>query len=112
MKKEVVLITGGTGLIGAVLQGLLLEAGYEVILLSRNTKKENSFLWDVEKNFIDKQAILKCDHFIHLAGAGIADKPWTEERKKEIKESIVADLTARGLKDPMIRLKALEKMLK
>lgn len=28
----------------------------------------------------------------------------------EIKESIVADLTARGLKDPMIRLKALEKI--
>ena len=90
MKKEVVLITGGTGLIGAVLQGVLLEAGYEVILLSRNTKKENSFLWDVEKNFIDKQAILKCDHLIHLAGAGIADKPWTEERKQEIIDSRVA----------------------
>ena len=93
MKKEVVLITGGTGLIGSVLQAILLEAGYEVILLSRNVKNENSYLWDVEKNFIDKQAILKTDHLIHLAGAGIADKPWTDERKKEIIDSRV-DTTA------------------
>ena len=83
------LITGGTGLIGSVLQTILLDAGYEVILLSRNAKNENSYLWDVEKNFIDKQAILKADHLIHLAGAGIADKPWTEARKKEIIDSRV-----------------------
>jgi uncharacterized protein (TIGR01777 family) len=89
MKKEVVLITGGTGLIGSVLQTILLDAGYEVILLSRNAKNENSYLWDVEKNFIDKQAILKTDHLIHLAGAGIADKRWTEARKKEIIDSRV-----------------------
>ena len=89
MKKEVVLITGGTGLIGSVLQTILLDADYEVILLSRNAKNKNSYLWDVEKNFIDKQAILKADHLIHLAGAGIADKPWTEARKKEIIDSRV-----------------------
>lgn len=89
MEKEVVLITGGTGLIGAILQTILLDAGYEVILLSRTIKSENSYLWDIEKNFIDKQAILKTDHLIHLAGAGIADKPWTEERKKEIIDSRV-----------------------
>jgi uncharacterized protein (TIGR01777 family) len=89
MEKEVVLITGGTGLIGSVLQAILGDAGYEVILLSRNVKSKNSYLWDVEKNFIDKQAILKADHLIHLAGAGIADKPWTDERKKEIIDSRV-----------------------
>jgi hypothetical protein len=93
MEKEVVLITGGTGLIGSVLQAILVEAGYEVILLSRNVKGKNSFLWDVEKNFIDKQAILKTDHLIHLAGAGIADKPWTDERKKEIIDSRVDTTT-------------------
>ena len=40
MEKEVVLITGGTGLIGTVLQTILGEAGYEVILLSRNVKSK------------------------------------------------------------------------
>jgi hypothetical protein len=93
MSKEVVLVTGGTGLIGTVLQSMLIEAGYEVILLSRNKKDEHSFLWDIEKNFIDKQAILKTHHLIHLAGAGIADKPWTEARKKEIVDSRI-DSTA------------------
>ena len=89
MEKEVVLITGGSGLVGSVLQQTLEQAGYEVILLSRNVKNEHSFLWDIEKNFIDKKAILKCDHLIHLAGAGIADKPWTDARKKEIIDSRV-----------------------
>jgi uncharacterized protein (TIGR01777 family) len=89
MNKEVVLITGGTGLIGSVLNSILTDAGFEVILLSRNVKSENSYLWDINKNFIDKQAILKADHLIHLAGAGIAYKPWTEKRKKEIIDSRV-----------------------
>ncbi len=89
MAKEVVLITGGTGLVGVTLQPMLEEAGYEVILLSRNVKNEHSFLWDIEKNFVDKEAILKCDHLVHLAGAGIADKPWSKARKKEILNSRV-----------------------
>jgi uncharacterized protein (TIGR01777 family) len=87
--KEVVLITGGTGLIGSVLQSVLEAAGYEVILLSRTLKNEKSYLWDIEKNFIDKKAILKSNHLIHLAGSSIADKPWTEARKKEIIDSRV-----------------------
>lgn len=89
MKKEVVLITGGSGLIGSVLQQVLTAANYEVILLSRTQKNEHSFLWDVATNFIDKRAITACDHLIHLAGAGIADKPWTEARKQEIIDSRV-----------------------
>jgi NAD dependent epimerase/dehydratase family enzyme len=29
----------------------------------------------------------KADHIIHLAGAGVADKRWTEKRKQEIVNS-------------------------
>jgi uncharacterized protein (TIGR01777 family) len=107
MSKEVVLITGGTGLIGSVLQSMLIDAGYEVILLSRNKKDEHSFLWDIEKNFIDKQAILKSQHLIHLAGAGIADKPWTADRKKEIIDSRVDStaLLVKSFKQNKIELK-------
>jgi uncharacterized protein (TIGR01777 family) len=84
MDKEVVLITGGTGLVGKVLKPMLETAGYQVIMLSRSVKNNQSYLWDIEKNFIDKEAIVKCDHLIHLAGSGIADKSWTDKRKKEI----------------------------
>jgi uncharacterized protein (TIGR01777 family) len=41
----------------------------------------------VDKQTIDEDAIKKADYIIHLAGAGVADKRWTEKRKKEIIES-------------------------
>ncbi len=34
-----------------------------------------------------KKHFQKAKYIIHLAGAGVADKPWTEKRKKEIVES-------------------------
>lgn len=100
MEKEVVLITGGTGLVGKVLSPLLIKNGFEVILLSRNAQGENVFLWDISKNFIDKNAIIKCDHIVHLAGEGIADKHWTAERKKAIIDSRVlsSELLIKSLK--------------
>jgi NAD dependent epimerase/dehydratase family enzyme len=46
MDKEVVLITGGTGLVGKVLKPMLETAGYQVIMLSRSVKNNQSYLWD------------------------------------------------------------------
>jgi len=93
---ETVLITGGTGMIGKALTEALIERGYSVIILTRhlnNKQKTNDKIsyavWDVEKKTIDKDAISKADHIIHLAGAGVADKRWTKERKKEIVDSRV-----------------------
>lgn len=88
MKK--VLITGGTGLVGKRLSELLLEKGYEPVLLSRNPKplsKTKQYRWDIGKNFIEPAAIEEADYIVHLAGEGIADKPWTSARKKQLLES-------------------------
>jgi hypothetical protein len=88
-----VLITGGTGLVGTALTKHLIGKGYQVIILSRkeNQNSPNASItfahWDVEKQIIDNKAIAKADYIIHLAGAGVADKRWTEKRKKEIVES-------------------------
>jgi uncharacterized protein len=87
---ESVLIAGGTGLIGERLAQLLIQEGYKVSLLSR--KKHNHgnisvYVWDVERQSIDENAILRADYIINLAGEGIADGRWTEERKKRIIES-------------------------
>ncbi|HLY72213.1 MAG TPA: TIGR01777 family oxidoreductase [Puia sp.] len=91
-----ILITGGTGSIGRSLSEKLLRKGYEVMVLSRekaslangeSSAKIITARWDIEKQSIDEHAIRNADCIIHLAGANIAKKRWTEKRKKEILES-------------------------
>jgi uncharacterized protein (TIGR01777 family) len=88
-----VIITGGTGLIGTALTGLLISKGYKVVILSRRKHAAignvSYALWDLKTSYIDPEAIKAADHIIHLAGAGVADKWWTEKRKKEIVNSRV-----------------------
>ena len=82
-----VLITGGSGLIGRRLSFLLKSRGYEVRILSRSNNPKNSyktFLWNISEKTINDSAFEDLNHIIHLAGAGIADKRWSEKRKKEI----------------------------
>lgn len=85
MKK--VIITGGTGLVGQRLATLLKHKGFEVNILCRNPKKPNEFKWNIEEGYIDERVFEQTSAIIHLAGAGVADKRWTEARKKEIIES-------------------------
>ena len=84
-----ILITGGTGLVGKRLTAMLKERKHEVRILSRNPKGLNEFKWDVSKSFIDDKALDNINFIIHLAGAGIADKRWSNERKKVIIDSRV-----------------------
>jgi uncharacterized protein len=88
MSKKI-LITGASGLIGSRLTELLLQKGYQVSHLGRSKKTGPvpSFVWDVESGKMDTEALAGVDTIIHLAGAGVADKRWTEARKKEILES-------------------------
>ncbi len=94
MQKNI-LITGGTGLVGTRLAEILIRKGYQVSFLSRQAGegKIKKYLWDLKTKYIDEGAIQKADHIIHLAGAGVFDKRWTKEYKKEILESRV-DSTA------------------
>ncbi len=89
--KKTVLITGGTGLIGRRLTEMLLERDYRVSYLSRSTEKTypdvSVYKWDIEKEAVDPRALDSMDYLVHLAGAGIADERWTDERKKVIVES-------------------------
>lgn len=87
-----VLITGGSGLVGRYLTSLLLSEGYAVSHLSRksnNFGKVRVYRWDPEKGVIDPLILRGVDYIIHLAGAGIGDKRWSNKRRKEIAGSRV-----------------------
>lgn len=86
---ENILISGGSGLIGHKITQLLELKGYSVAWLSRSSQTQKTFLWDVEKQTIAPEAVEWADAIIHLAGAGVADKRWTDERKKLILDSRV-----------------------
>ncbi|MES2428683.1 MAG: TIGR01777 family oxidoreductase [Bacteroidota bacterium] len=86
MSKHI-LLTGGTGLLGSKLTEALLNKGYQVNHLSRSPGMHpnvSTFLWDIDKGEIDEHALDGVDTIVHLAGAGVAEERWTDERKKEI----------------------------
>lgn len=90
MSKNI-LITGASGLIGSHLTASLHAKGHRVAHLSRTPRsgKAQTFLWDVSKQTLDEASLQPADAIVHLAGAGVADKPWTKERKDEILRSRV-----------------------
>lgn len=82
-----VLITGGTGLIGQHLISKLKRKHIDFAILTRSPSESNEFKWDIKQQYIDENAFENVTHLVHLAGAGIADKRWTESRKKVLYNS-------------------------
>jgi uncharacterized protein (TIGR01777 family) len=91
MTRKNILITGASGLIGTRLTELLLQKGHQVSHLGRKAGQgsEPSFVWDVTAQTMDGKSLHGIDTIVHLAGAGVADKPWTKRRKQEILDSRV-----------------------
>jgi len=110
-----ILVTGGTGLVGKPLSELLLSKGYRVIILTRSLKEKTTrenlryALWDIKKEFIDIDAIREADYIIHLAGAGVVDKKWTIAYKKEIVDSRIksSELIIKVLKNNPNKVQAI-----
>ncbi|PQA92012.1 TIGR01777 family protein [Chryseobacterium shigense] len=105
--KEIVLITGGGGMIARTLSKKI-EKEYTVRFLTRKKKHENDFEWDLKKGTMDESALENVSHIIHLAGANISEKRWTDERKKELISSRVdsAELLLKTLRKKNIKLKS------
>ncbi|MFL9833027.1 TIGR01777 family oxidoreductase [Chryseobacterium terrae] len=105
--KEIVLITGASGAIAKMLSKRI-EKDYTVRFLTRKKESENEFEWDIENNIIEENAFENVSHIIHLAGANISEKRWTEDRKKELISSRVdsAKLILNALKKKNLKLKS------
>ena len=105
-----IIITGGTGLIGAELTQELIRDGHQVTSLVRGGKTSSlgnpAFVrWDIDRGEIEDASLLEAhDAVIHLAGENVAEGRWTAERKRRIRDSRVKG--TRLLVDTVTRLKA------
>ena len=90
-----ILITGGTGFIGKELCRTLSDKGYQLTVLSRqppDTVRSLCGRVDVVNQLDELDGHSGFDGVINLAGEGIAEKRWTETRKKALRSSRI-DLT-------------------
>ncbi len=94
MAKKII-VTGATGLIGKSLCEKLISNGYEITIFSRSKSKAEKIIpnaaayveWDYKNiNSFQKNVDGK-DAIIHLSGANLGAKRWTENYKKIIYES-------------------------
>lgn len=76
-------------MIGTRLTELFGESGYSVAHLVRSIRSHGvkTYLWDIERNTIDRSALEGADAMIHLAGTNVGGKRWTKKRKDEILQS-------------------------
>ncbi len=87
-----ILITGGTGLIGRSLCQFWLAQGYELYVWSRTPERVKSLCGEAVHAVGQLRELdqVQLDAVINLAGAPIADRPWTQARRKLLRDSRIA----------------------
>jgi uncharacterized protein (TIGR01777 family) len=83
-------VSGASGLIGSVLVTSLLADGHDVVKLVRHKPLwPDEVQWDPAEGTVDLDALAGVNAVVHLAGAGVGDKRWTDSYKKVIRDSRV-----------------------
>ncbi len=85
-----IVISGASGLIGTQLVTTLKSSGHEVVQLVRRSAAAGQIMWDPKSGKLDPASLEGCDAIIHLSGAGIGDKRWSDAYRKEILDSRTA----------------------
>jgi len=82
-----VAVSGASGLIGTALSAELTAAGNDVVrLVRREARPASEISWD-PSSALDPGALNGVDAVVHLSGAPIAAKRWTQARKAELRAS-------------------------
>lgn len=83
-------VVGGTGMIGTWLVRALRERGDEVWIVGRRPAREPGRVqWDPTRGVSQLRALDGLDVLVNLAGAPLADRPWTKQRRKVLFDSRV-----------------------
>jgi hypothetical protein len=80
-------VTGSRGLIGTALLAALRADGHTAIPVLRGDAPGDGLHWDPDAGTIDGAGFDGLDAVVHLAGAGIGDKRWTDQQKRRVLES-------------------------
>lgn len=88
--RKRVAVTGATGLIGRALVRSLRTDGHDVLrLVRRPAATADEVEWDPKRLYVDAAGLVGVDAVVHLAGAGVGERRWTEAYKREIRDSRV-----------------------
>lgn len=84
-----ILVTGASGLIGRAACARFSANGHTVVRAVRGAAaaSDDTISWDPRKGTIDTARLEGVDAVLHLAGAGIGDKRWSDDYRREIMES-------------------------
>ncbi|MFE3448128.1 TIGR01777 family oxidoreductase [Nonomuraea sp. NPDC059194] len=100
-----IIVTGASGLLGRALVGALTEEGERVVrLVRRPPTSSDEALWQPDKGLVDQAALDGAQAVVHLAGAGLGERRWSEAYRREIVDSRVA-----GTRTLVTALKKLER---
>lgn len=85
-----ILISGASGLIGTALREHLMAGGHVVTPLVRGEAKPGEVAWNPLAGKLDPAAFENCDAVVNLSGAGIGDRRWSDDHKRELLSSRLA----------------------
>src|SRR5665213_1607465 len=91
-----VCVTGSSGLIGGALVRRLRADGHQVLRLVRpgsGAVPADAAVWDPGRGRLDPGVIDGTDGVVHLAGAGIGDRRWSDAYKQTLLRSRVEGTT-------------------
>ncbi|MEO3812393.1 DUF1731 domain-containing protein [Sphaerisporangium sp. B11E5] len=85
-----VVVTGSSGLLGTALVRALRDQGRTVVrLVRRPPAGADEAFWDPRAGVLEPEALEGAEAVVHLAGAGIADRRWSDAYRRELLSSRV-----------------------
>src|SRR5580698_7918367 len=89
-EREKVLLSGSSGMLGRAIGAALKRQRVPLLRLVRHEPQNSSeVLWNPAAGLIDAQALEGAAAAVHLSGANVTERRWTEKYKREMTDSRV-----------------------